>query len=167
MLIPVKYLVNGVTIVADAGPEALSLMYYHIELDTHEPILAEGLAVESFLCGSPHAFDNADDYLRLYGSPGEPLTPFAPYVRPPRVGIAYPQRPRSHLRSPKANRQVARPHCRTRRVCPRCLKDRMENERTNRALGGLVVRSLIAGGLSTPFRDASAGFMVLFPRVSM
>jgi hypothetical protein len=27
---------------------------------------------------------------------------------------------------------------------------------------GLVVRSLIAGGLSTPFRDASAGVIVLF-----
>ena len=26
---------------------------------------------------------------------------------------------------------------------------------------GLVARSLIAGGLSTPFRDASAGVMVL------
>ena len=79
ILIPVKYLVNGVTIVADAKPEALSLTYFHIELDTHEAILAEGLAVESFLRDNPHAFDNADEYVRLYGSPGEPLTPFAPY----------------------------------------------------------------------------------------
>jgi hypothetical protein len=31
----------------------------------------------------------------------------------------------------------------------------------------LVVRSLIAGGLSTPFRDASAGVMVLFAVVSI
>ena len=75
ILIPAKYLVNGVTIVADAKPEALSLTYFHIELDTHEAILAEGLAVESFLRDNPHAFDNAD------GSPEEPLTPFAPYVR--------------------------------------------------------------------------------------
>jgi len=81
VLIPVRYLVNGVTIVADAKPEALSLTYFHIELDTHEAILAEDLAVESFGRDSPHAFDNADEYLRLYGSPGEPLTPFAPYVR--------------------------------------------------------------------------------------
>jgi hypothetical protein len=79
ILIPVKYLVNGVTIVADAKPEALSLTYFHIELDTHEAILAEGLAVESFLRDNPYAFDNADEYVRLYGSPGEPLTPFAPY----------------------------------------------------------------------------------------
>jgi Hint domain len=81
ILIPAKYLVNGVTIVADAKPEALSLTYFHIELDTHEAILAEGLAVESFLRDNPHAFDNADEYVRLYGSPGEPLTSFAPYVR--------------------------------------------------------------------------------------
>ena len=80
ILIPAKYLVNGVTIVADAKPEALSLSYFHIELDTHEAILAEGLAVESFLRDNPHAFDNADEYVRLYGSPEEPLTPFAPYV---------------------------------------------------------------------------------------
>jgi hypothetical protein len=80
ILIPAKYLVNGVTIVADAKPEALSLTYFHIELDTHEAILAEGLAVESFLRDNPHAFDNADEYARLYGSPGEPLPPFARYV---------------------------------------------------------------------------------------
>jgi hypothetical protein len=80
VLIPVKYLVNDVTIVADAKPEALSLTYFHIELDRHDAILAQGLAVESFLRNDPHAFDNADEYVRLYGSPGEPLTPFAPYV---------------------------------------------------------------------------------------
>jgi hypothetical protein len=80
MLIPVRYLVNGVSILADAKLEELSLTYFHIELDTHEAILAEGLAVESFLRDNPDAFDNADEYVRLYGSPGEPLTPFAPYV---------------------------------------------------------------------------------------
>ena len=80
ILIPASNLVNGVTIVADAKPEALSLTYLHIELDTHEAILAEGLAVESFQHDNPHAFDNADEYVRLYGLPGEPLAPFAPIV---------------------------------------------------------------------------------------
>jgi hypothetical protein len=80
ILIRADNLVNGVTIVADAKPEALSLTYLHIELDTHEPILAEGLAVESFRHDNPHAFDNADEYVGLYGSPGEPLAPFAPIV---------------------------------------------------------------------------------------
>jgi hypothetical protein len=80
-LIPASNLVNGVTIVADAKPEALSLTYLHIVLDTHEAILAEGLAVESFLRNDNlHAFDNADECVRLYGSPREPLTPFVPIV---------------------------------------------------------------------------------------
>jgi Hint domain len=85
ILIPAINLVNGVTIVADAKPEALSLTYFHIELDTHEAILAEGLAVESFRLVDQltHAFwfDNADEYVRLYGSPGEPPAPFAPILR--------------------------------------------------------------------------------------
>ena len=81
ILIPASNLVNGVTIVADAKPEALSLTYFHIELDTHEAILAEGLAVESFQRDNVYAFDNADEYISLYGSAGEPLTPFARIVR--------------------------------------------------------------------------------------
>ncbi len=80
ILIPASNLVNRITIVADAKPEVLSLTYFHIELDTHEAILAEGLAVESFQRDNPHAFGNADEYVRLYGSPREPLAPFAPMV---------------------------------------------------------------------------------------
>jgi hypothetical protein len=85
ILIPARNLVNGVTIVADAKPEALSLTLFHIELDTHEAILAEGLAVESFRHDHSHThaffFDNADEYVRLYGSLGEPPAPFAPILR--------------------------------------------------------------------------------------
>ena len=81
ILIPAGNLVNGVTIVTDAKPDALSLTYFHIELDTHEAILAEGLAVESYQRDNLDALDNANEYVRLYGSPGEPLTPFAPIVR--------------------------------------------------------------------------------------
>jgi hypothetical protein len=81
ILIRASNLVNRVTIVADAKSEARSLTYLHIELEAHEPILAEGLAVESFQRDNPYAFDNADEYVRLYGSPEEPLTPFAPIVR--------------------------------------------------------------------------------------
>jgi Hint domain len=80
ILVPAGNLVNGVTIVADAKPEALSLTYFHIELDTHEAILAEGLAVETFLRDNSDAFDNIDEYVRLYGPPAEPMTPFAPVV---------------------------------------------------------------------------------------
>jgi hypothetical protein len=95
ILIPASDLVNGVSIVADTKPEALSLTYFHIELDTHEAILAEGLAVESFQRDNLHAFDNAGEYVRLYGSLGEPLTPFAPVVhyKSSRLKLA------SHIRS--------------------------------------------------------------------
>jgi Hint domain len=81
ILIRASDLLNGVTIVADAKRETLSLTYFHIELDTHEAILAVGLAVESYQRDNLYAFDNADEYVRLYGPPGEPLTPFAPIVR--------------------------------------------------------------------------------------
>jgi hypothetical protein len=85
ILIPAGNLVNGVTIVADDRPELLSLTLFHIELDTHEAILAEGLAVETFRLDNQltHAFwfDNADEYVRLYDSPGEPPAPFAPILR--------------------------------------------------------------------------------------
>jgi hypothetical protein len=81
ILIPASNLANGVTIVADARPEVLSLTLFHIELDAHEAILAEGSAVERFRHDNPGAFDNADECVRLYGSAGEPLAPFAPIVR--------------------------------------------------------------------------------------
>ena len=78
ILIPASNLVNGVTIVADAKPEALSLTYLHIGLDTHEAILAEGLAVESFQRDNLDAFDNVDEYVSLYGSAAELPAPLAP-----------------------------------------------------------------------------------------
>jgi Hint domain len=94
-LVPANNLANGSNIVANAKPEVLSLTYFHIELETHEPILAEGLAVETYLRDNPDAFDNMDDYVRLYGPPGEPLTPFAPVV--PYWGVR--QELASHIRS--------------------------------------------------------------------
>jgi hypothetical protein len=80
ILIPAANLVNGITVCANAKPEMETITYYHVEFDTHEVILAEGLAVESFLGGNRSAFENADEYVRLYGSLGEPMTPFAPIV---------------------------------------------------------------------------------------
>lgn len=45
-LIPARLLINGFTIVQE--PRA-TFEYFHIELDAHDAMLAEGLAVESFL----------------------------------------------------------------------------------------------------------------------
>jgi hypothetical protein len=51
-------------------------VYYNIECDNHELLVAEGLAVESFLDEVPRrVFDNAAEYAALYpeGSAMEPL----------------------------------------------------------------------------------------------
>ena len=56
-LIPVRHLVNGVSIVQDPMD---SVTYYHVELPSHAVILAEGLTVESYLdTGNRAAFANA------------------------------------------------------------------------------------------------------------
>lgn len=46
VLIPVRYLVNGATVAQAPTP---SVDYWHVELRTHDVLLAEGLACESFL----------------------------------------------------------------------------------------------------------------------
>ena len=58
-------LVNGITIVDNARPNAFVLNYFHIELKTHEVILAEGLPVESFHGGSRRGFDNEAEMRRF------------------------------------------------------------------------------------------------------
>jgi hypothetical protein len=56
VLIPIRYLINGATIVQEA---AESVTYYHVELPAHDVILAEGLPAESFLdTGNRAAFAN-------------------------------------------------------------------------------------------------------------
>ncbi len=56
VLIPVHRLLNGATIVSVRG--AAQFDYYHVELDRHDVILAEGLPVESYLdTGNRHVFD--------------------------------------------------------------------------------------------------------------
>jgi hypothetical protein len=79
MLIPVNYLVNYVSI-AQTLPECVSdIEYFHIELETHEVIFAEGAEVESLLVGSDReGFDNFVEYERLYGVDQSVMTPYAP-----------------------------------------------------------------------------------------
>jgi uncharacterized repeat protein (TIGR03803 family) len=56
VLIPIKYLVNGVTIDQVPGDE---VTYYHIELAQHDVLLAEGLPAESYLdTGDRRDFEN-------------------------------------------------------------------------------------------------------------
>ena len=48
-LIPVMYLINEASIAQGTPSDMSAIEYYHIELDTHEVIYAEGALVESFL----------------------------------------------------------------------------------------------------------------------
>jgi hypothetical protein len=82
-LIPVKYLINGTSIAQGTPSGASTIEYYHIELDTHEVLYAEGALVESFIAeGSEREnFSNFAQYERLYGAERQPkITPFAPIL---------------------------------------------------------------------------------------
>ena len=64
VLIPIRLLTNGITITR-AMVDAVT--YYHIELDQHDIVLAEGLPVESYLeTGSRHAFENGGPHITMY-----------------------------------------------------------------------------------------------------
>lgn len=81
-LIPVKYLVNETSIAQGTPSEMSALEYYHVELDTHEVIYAEGALVESYDGWNRDNFSNFMQYERLYGAEHQPqLTPFAPILR--------------------------------------------------------------------------------------
>jgi collagen type I/II/III/V/XI/XXIV/XXVII alpha len=57
VLIPIKYLINGTTIVQE---KVDTITYYHVELGEHDVLLAEGVPVESYLeNGDRGVFDNA------------------------------------------------------------------------------------------------------------
>jgi hypothetical protein len=82
-LIPVKYLINGSSIAQGAPSDMSAIEYYHIDLDTHEVLYAEGALVESFFDGESEReyFSNFVEYARLYGAVREPrMTPFAPIL---------------------------------------------------------------------------------------
>ena len=65
VLVPVRYLVNGATIRCQTVRRPIT--YYHVELDGHDILLAEGLAVESFLdTGCRQDFDNGGAVVALH-----------------------------------------------------------------------------------------------------
>jgi hypothetical protein len=63
-LIPVRYLLNGVTVTQQAVRE---ITYFHVELDRHDILFAEGLPAESYLdTGNRAAFENAGAPVMLH-----------------------------------------------------------------------------------------------------
>ncbi len=64
VLIPVKHLINGTTIVQEPVDE---VTYYHVELDRHDVLLAEDLPAESYLdTGNRALFANGGDAVVLH-----------------------------------------------------------------------------------------------------
>ncbi|MCJ2089595.1 Hint domain-containing protein [Methylobacterium sp. E-005] len=86
VLIPAEYLVNGTTIVKADRVE--SVTYWHIELDSHDVLLAEGAPAESFVDDGGRAiFHNAASYRALY--PHQPVWPVAAVYCAQRVTHGY------------------------------------------------------------------------------
>jgi hypothetical protein len=64
VMIPVKFLINGTTIVQT---RATRVTYYHLELPRHDVVLAESLPCESYLeTGGRSGFENGGPALDLY-----------------------------------------------------------------------------------------------------
>jgi DNA-binding protein H-NS len=57
--------------------------YFHIELETHQVVFAEGAPAETLLVTSDHEdFPNFVEYERLYGADERrPMKPFAPTIK--------------------------------------------------------------------------------------
>jgi autotransporter passenger strand-loop-strand repeat protein len=69
LLIPARRLINGVSILQVADVEEVE--YFHIELESHDVMLAEGAAAESFVdCDSRAMFQNAAEFAALYPGTG-------------------------------------------------------------------------------------------------
>ncbi len=71
VLIPAHLLVNGVSILQTVADQ--NIEYFHIELETHDILLAEGAPSESFVDdNSREMFHNAAEYYRLHAKQTKP-----------------------------------------------------------------------------------------------
>jgi hypothetical protein len=82
-LIPVEWLVNGRTITLSMLDDREVIDYFHIELESHQVIFAEGAPAETLLVtGDREDFSNFVEYERLYGADKRPaMKPFAPILK--------------------------------------------------------------------------------------
>jgi Hint domain len=79
VLAPAEALINGTTIVRDEDGEYDELEYFHVKLESHDVIYAEGVPAETLLEANEYAVNFAD-YLRQYGAPATDEARCAPYV---------------------------------------------------------------------------------------
>ena len=79
LLVPARCLVNGTTITQERGLDRVD--YYHVELDTHDILLAEGAPSESYLDDDSRGmFHNAGEFAALYPDAPAPGRFCAPRV---------------------------------------------------------------------------------------
>ena len=78
VLVTAGSLVNDVSIRRFDVHEYNELQYFHVKVEGHDVIYAEGVPVETMLKAG-ESFTNFDEYVRLYGEPLEG-TPCAPFV---------------------------------------------------------------------------------------
>jgi hypothetical protein len=76
-LVPVCNLINGTTITLYDARELHELEYYHIKLERHDVIYAEGVPCETLLNVAEDAVNFAE-YVREYGQPAPTEAPCAP-----------------------------------------------------------------------------------------
>jgi len=70
-LIAVEHLINGLTVTQSQDVDFVE--YFHIELDTHDVLFAEGAAAESYVeCDNRNGFHNAAEFARLYPDDDRP-----------------------------------------------------------------------------------------------
>ncbi len=81
LLIPAAHLVNGRSITRLPCADVHELVYYHIELEKHDAVFANGTPAET-LQGDTNRklFDNYSEHVELYGSDLVRLEAFAPVV---------------------------------------------------------------------------------------
>jgi len=77
ILIPVCNLINGSTIVVDPAEHLSQLEYFHIKLESHDVVFAEGAPCETLLTINESARNFADFY-RAYGISASEEQPYAP-----------------------------------------------------------------------------------------
>jgi hypothetical protein len=77
VLVPAEALINGADI-ARCEPEGADLEFFHIKLESHDVIYAEGAPAETLLNVEESAVNFAE-YLRRYGTPADEAR-CAPYV---------------------------------------------------------------------------------------
>ncbi len=68
-LISAVHLLNNLTITRCSAEDLREIEYFHIKLDRHSVIYAEGAASETLLGNSMMSCDNFEEYRSLYGEP--------------------------------------------------------------------------------------------------